>query len=310
MPADDPTQHPSDTSEDLPSFDQERFYRLLATRDFGRPLLHYPSVTSTNDVARAAAEGGAPSGTVVVADQQTAGRGRLARVWFSPPGQGLWTTVLVRPGAGRPGLLTWLTPLAGVAAALTIRKRCGVPVMLKWPNDLMVGGRKLGGILAESRMEPGPTCRYAIIGLGLNVRQSAADFPAELAGRATSLAMEGAKNARTGGSGVGGHAAGDGVVDGGRDRADLLAAILNRLEEEYLALVNQGAEGLLCRYRMLCSTVGQTVTARLGERTLEGLATGIGPDGSLLLLPTGSAEEIAIPAGEVTIRPKSGRPSE
>ncbi len=309
MPADDPTQHPSDTSEALPSFDQERFYRLLATRDFGRPLLHYPSVTSTNDVARAAAEGGAPSGTVVVADQQTAGRGRLARVWFSPPGQGLWTTVLVRPGAGRPGLLTRLTPLAGVAAALAIRKRCGVPVTLKWPNDLMVGGRKLGGILAESRMEPGPTCRYAIIGLGLNVRQSAADFPAELVGRATSLAMEGARNARAG-AGAGGGAGGGGGGGGAPDRADLLAAILNRLEEEYLALVNQGAEGLLCRYRMLCSTVGQTVTARLGERTLEGLATGIGPDGSLLLLPTGSAEEIAIPAGEVTIRPKSGRPSE
>lgn len=278
----------------LPAFDQERYYRLLSTRDFGRPLLHYPAVTSTNDVARAAAESGAPSGTVVVAGEQTAGRGRLSRVWFSPPGQGLWTTLLVRPGAGRPGLMTWLTPLAGVAAALAIRRLCGVPVTLKWPNDLVVEGRKLGGILAESRMEPhGGVCRYAFIGLGLNVSQSAADFPPELGGRATSLTLEGAKGG-----------------GGGLDRAVLLACILNRLEEEYLALMNRGSEGLLCCYRMLCSTLGQTVTAHLGERTLEGLATGIAPDGSLLLLLTSSGQEIALPAGEVTIRPRAPGPLE
>lgn len=291
------------------SFDTERFYRLLATRDFGRPLLRYATVTSTNDTARAAAEAGAPSGTVVVAEEQTAGRGRLARAWFSPPGMGLWNTILVRPGAVRPGLATWLTLLTGVAAALALRQQSGVPLTLKWPNDLVVEGRKLGGILAESRMEPAPGAshcpsgggrepggvrdgpaggqmlRYALVGLGLNVAQVASDFPPELAGRATSLVMEGARG-------------------GGLDRAALLAAILNRLEEEYLALLNKGTDGILCRYRMLCSTLGQEVTAHLGGRTIDGLATGVAADGSLLLLPSGSGEEIALTAGEVTIRPK------
>ena len=105
-------------------FDSERFFALLTTRDFGRPLLYYQSVESTNDTARAAAETGVPSGTVVLSDTQTAWRGRLARAWFSPPEQGLWFSLLVRPGAAPAGseTATRLTLLAGVAAALAVRR--------------------------------------------------------------------------------------------------------------------------------------------------------------------------------------------
>ena len=144
-------------------------------------------VGSTNDVARQLAERGAPSGTAVIAEEQIAGRGRTGRVWASPPGLGVWLSVVVRPAElPNPALL----PLAvGLAAARTLDPFTGPDVaMLKWPNDLVVGGQKLGGILCEA-VWSGAAPAFVVIGIGINAQHSEVDFPAELRPSATSLRL-------------------------------------------------------------------------------------------------------------------------
>jgi BirA family biotin operon repressor/biotin-[acetyl-CoA-carboxylase] ligase len=272
--------------------DLGRLGRLLTTREFGRPTLGYESVGSTNDEAKRLALSGAPSGTVVVAEEQTAGRGRMDRTWVSPRGLGLWFTLILRPVGEGPAGGALLTLLAGVSAAGALRQDAGVPVQLKWPNDLVVGDRKLGGILAEGR-QPAARARdaaatslvsYALLGIGVNVAQRAEDFPADLLGAATSLRME---TGRT------------------HDRTFLLASFLNSLEAEHLLLLNEGADGLLARYRLLCSTLGREVTAHFGERFVSGLAAGITSEGGLVLRLTGTLTEVVLPGGEVTLRPRA-----
>jgi BirA family biotin operon repressor/biotin-[acetyl-CoA-carboxylase] ligase len=151
-------------------------------------LRYVAEVDSTNDVALALAEAGAPEGTAVLADFQRAGRGRRGQSWFSPPGAGLYLSVVVRPG-DVSGALSLLTLAAGVAAAESISAMTSLPIELKWPNDLVIGRpwRKLGGILCEAS-GTGARVDAVIIGIGLNVRHAA--FPPELADRATSLESE------------------------------------------------------------------------------------------------------------------------
>ncbi len=145
------------------------------------------SVGSTNDELRRLAEGGAPPGTALVADHQHAGRGRRARVWHSPPGLGAYVSVLFRP-ARPPGEAARWTLAAAVAAAGACREATGADVAIEWPNDLVCGERKLGGILAELR-SAGGAMRDLVVGAGVNVLQREQDFPPELRGRATSLQL-------------------------------------------------------------------------------------------------------------------------
>ena len=151
-------------------------------------LVHlFRRVGSTNDVARQLGERGAPSGTAVIAEEQVAGRGRTGRVWASPPGLGVWLSVVVRPAElPNPALL----PLAvGLAAAGALDRFTGPEkAMLKWPNDLVVGGQKLGGILCEA-VWSGAAAAFVVVGIGINVQHSEADFPGELRPHATSLRL-------------------------------------------------------------------------------------------------------------------------
>lgn len=141
---------------------------------------------STNDDARAAASGGAPDGTVVVALAQRAGRGRLGRAWHSPPGAGAYVSIVFRPD--EPAALLGRYGLAvAVAACEACREAAGEGIAIKWPNDLVSPGGKVGGILAELRT--GPSGAELIVGVGINVNQAAGDFPADLSGRATSLRL-------------------------------------------------------------------------------------------------------------------------
>jgi BirA family biotin operon repressor/biotin-[acetyl-CoA-carboxylase] ligase len=143
------------------------------------------SVSSTNDEVRRLAAEGAPEGTVVVADRQSAGRGRLGRRWSSPPGLGLYVSVLFRPREVPEKITRW-TVAASIAACEACRHSSGRAVSIEWPNDLVFERRKLGGILAESRVGADGACEL-VLGSGINVHQRACDFPSKIAGRATSL---------------------------------------------------------------------------------------------------------------------------
>jgi len=227
-------------------------------------LLVLEETGSTNDEARALAREGAPHLSTVVTGHQTAGRGRRGRSWVGAPGESLLASWVVRPSIETE---RWplLPLLAGLACAQAARERTRVGVTLKWPNDLMVGDRKLGGILVEA--EP-PA--FAIVGVGINVGQTT--FPDEIAERATSLALNEAVRL---------------------DRADLLAAILRRFED---ALADPDTARV--RYAGLCSTIGRRVRVdRAAAEVLEGMAVGLDPRGALVIEAGGRV--IALSAGDV-----------
>ena len=161
------------------------FSAAMRDSPFVTKFVHRPVSESTNDDAHALAAANAPEGTVVVADAQTAGRGRLARVWHSPPGLGLYLSTLHRPRRSAAELPRW-TLAAAVAACEACREVARVDAAIKWPNDVLAGGKKLAGILAESRTT-GTNVAWLVVGTGFNVNHLAADFPAEFADRATSL---------------------------------------------------------------------------------------------------------------------------
>lgn len=252
---------------------------------------------STNADALASAQAGASDGLVVVADHQTAGRGRRDRGWQASPGRALLVSVLVRPSLA-PADAHLVTTAMGVAAAEASEALVGVPVRLKWPNDVVVlagagaGGsevgaapvRKLGGILAESIVE-GSALRAVVVGLGLNVDWPEGP-PPELRGRAQALAQ---------------------VAGRPVDREDLLVGLLTRLEG-WLAHVDQGrGRRLLARYRELSATIGARVRVEQVEGWFEGRALDVDGDGHLLVLPdeapAGSAPRPVAVADVVHLRP-------
>lgn len=244
--------------------------------------------TNADLLARAAAEPGAPEGQVLVAEEQTAGRGRLGRTWTSVPGAALTFSVLLRPATVPPARRGWLPLLAGVAVASAVRSVTeggagagggkGVDAVLKWPNDVLAGDRKLAGILAEQS----PDGSAVVIGTGINVATPADALPASPAGvPATSLLAEGAAVARE----------------------PLLAEVLRQLERWYLAFradPDPVRTGLLDAYRPLCTTLGQRVRVELPNgRFMTGVASGIDADGRLLVADNPDDPPLAISAGEV-----------
>jgi BirA family biotin operon repressor/biotin-[acetyl-CoA-carboxylase] ligase len=237
------------------------------------PLDVVPSTGSTNADLLAAAAAGAPEGQVLVAEEQTAGRGRLGRSWSSRPGASLTFSVLLRPAAVPPGRRGWLPLLAGVAVASAVRSAAGVPAGLKWPNDVLVSGRKLAGILAEQS----PDGLAVVVGIGLNVTSVPESFPVAPAGglAATSLAAAG----------------------GSASREDLLLAILTEFEHWYAPL---RPEALLDAYREVCVTLGRLVRVELpAGRELTGTATGIDEDGQLLVTGKSGNPPVPVSAGDV-----------
>lgn len=251
---------------------------LLCTRRLGRRLEFRDTVGSTNDLARTLGRQGAPDGLAVLADAQSAGRGRQGRPWQSPPGTGVWLSVLLRPPLP-PAALAPLTLVVAVAVATALRE-LDVPAGIKWPNDIYVGDRKCCGILTELDLA-GDRVDFAVVGMGLNVNQDA--FPPELAATATSLRL----------------ALGRPV-----DRAPLVAALLAHLEGLYDQFLAGGLPAILDRWRALSITLGRTVTVRpTGGDPLTGVAEDVGADGALLLrLPDGRRERLL--AGEVlSLRP-------
>lgn len=238
----------------------ETISRTLTTKRLGRPTLFFEQVGSTNGVAHQQARAGAKDGLLVVADEQTAGRGRLDRSWWAPPGTCLLMSLLLRP-ALPVHQASQLTMCLGLGAVEGVSQVTGVQTVLKWPNDLLLGGRKLGGMLTELHTVDG-RLDYAVLGLGLNVNVSfdAVGAPAELADTATSL-ME-----RTGSE---------------IDRGVLLAAILQRTEHWYERTLRGGSPHEAWVQRL--DTLNRRVTVSLMTGRLEGVAIGATREGALLV---------------------------
>jgi len=233
---------------------------------------------STNADLLAQAMAGAPEGVVLAAEEQAAGRGRMGRTWVSPPRAALTFSLLVRPQTVPTARRGWLPLLAGVAVAAAVRSVAGVPAELKWPNDVLVGPAKLGGILAEAAADA------VVVGIGLNVSAEPAELPPPGPGAlpATSLRVLGAA---------------------GQHRETLLAEILAGFEHRYQAWRQAGGDpersGLRAEYTRLCATIGRLVRVeRPGGQPLSGSAAGVDPDGRLLVRVS-SGTELAVAAGDV-----------
>jgi BirA family biotin operon repressor/biotin-[acetyl-CoA-carboxylase] ligase len=246
-------------------------------------IVRLGAVDSTQSVAFALAERGAADRTVVVADTQSAGRGRRGRTWHAPTGTSLLVSILVRPRLPPP-LLPTLSPTTAVAAADALRRVTGVDARVKWPNDVLVGGRKIAGILLESKMAassgPGvsnPAGATVVVGLGVNLGQR--EFSPELAARATSVAREG------------------GQVP---DRETMLAALLEEFDAWRARLEGEGFEPVRERWRRLSDTLGRRVTID----GVSGVAADLDADGALLIDVAGTLTRVT--AGE--IGPDAGAP--
>ena len=244
---------------------------------FGQQLHWLETTTSTNNVASRLADAGAVEGTTVVAEAQTSGRGRMGRSWFSPPGAGLYVSVVLRPGQGfsavrDPSAL--LTIAAGVALAEGIQASTGLPAEIKWPNDLLVGKRKLAGILAEAAAQGGDLA-FVILGFGVNLRPAA--YPPELAGRVTSIEAE---------------------LDRPTDRAMILAEILSALASRHADL-RQGRFGaILSAWRTRVPLLrGAPVEWETPHGLQRGRAEDVDATGALLVRVNGRIERLI--AGEV-----------
>jgi len=247
---------------------------ILAGSDLWTKLTVVASTGSTNADLLAAAMAGEPTGSVLVAEDQTRGRGRLDRTWQSQPGAALTFSALLRPVAVPPGSRGWLPLLAGVAVAAGLRTQAGLEVSLKWPNDVLAGRAKLAGILAEQ------TGNAIVVGIGLNVSQGPGELPS---GQATSVWLAGAT---------------------GADRAEILAAVLREFERRYQAW-NSGphpgdaaACGLRAEYLRYCATVGKDVRVELpGGGVLTGRAQDVDGVGRLLVSTPEGVQPVS--AGDV-----------
>ncbi|MBC8429419.1 MAG: biotin--[acetyl-CoA-carboxylase] ligase [Dehalococcoidia bacterium] len=244
----------------------------LETRFIGQRVIYKPRLTSTMDAAKREAQQGAIEGTVVITDEQTAGKGRIKRPWLSPKGS-IALSIILYPSLA---YLSSLIMVASLAVARCIEKVTGLKSQIKWPNDVLVNGKKVCGILIESDVR-GNIVDYAIIGIGINVNLRLSDFP-EISPTATSLSDE-----------------------LGRDvsQLDMIRCLL--AETERLFLASQAGESVYEEWRDNLVTLGKKVQVRSGETTYKGTAESVACDGSLLLRQSnGSLTKIV--AGDVTLR--------
>lgn len=243
-------------------------------RRFNNIVYQYASVTSTNDVARELAESGAGEGTTVVAEEQTAGRGRFGRSWLSPRSEGLYHSLILRPDIP-PSDAPVLTLVAAVALAELVRERYHPAVDIKWPNDVLIRERKFAGILAEAEMVHN-ALSYVIIGIGINLNQTS--FPPEVAAQATSIKLE------------------TGRVS---DPDEVRQKLYFKLDAWYDLFLRQGAADIIRQWCELSSYAeGKSVKVITGDRTIAGVTRGLTPDGALII-ETSTGDRETILTGEV-----------
>lgn len=251
--------------------------RLGQTKVIGRDIRVFQETTSTNDVIEKLARDKVPEGVVVFAESQSKGRGRLGRKWISPSHKGLWFSILLRPKL-QPQETTQLTVAAATALRRAIEIVTGIKAKIKWPNDILINKKKSAGILTELSAEL-DRVKHVILGIGVDVNLSAADFPAELRKIATSLKIEAGKAI---------------------SRADLAVHILRELDHDYTRVCSGKFESVANEWEEQCETIGHPVSIQIGERRVHGRAESLDDDGALLLRTQyGQLERIT--AGDVTV---------
>jgi BirA family transcriptional regulator, biotin operon repressor / biotin---[acetyl-CoA-carboxylase] ligase len=233
--------------------------RALHRGEFGCRVHHVYKTDSTMSEAARLAASGAPHGTLVVAEEQTAGRGRLGRSWVSEPFVGLYFTLLLRPALS-PGAAPVLTLVAGVALAEALAEASGLPVDLRWPNDVLIGGKKCAGILVELTAEP-ERIEHVLMGIGINVNHQR--IPDDLAAEATSLRVEAGR---------------------GLSRLEIMVSVLKRLEHYYNRFLKEGASLIVERFSEISSFArGKRVKVVDSPDGLTGVTAGLTPEGVLLV---------------------------
>jgi BirA family biotin operon repressor/biotin-[acetyl-CoA-carboxylase] ligase len=251
--------------------------RLGKTKVIGRDIRVFQETTSTNDVIDKLARDGVKEGVVVFAESQTRGRGRLGRRWLSPAKRGLWFSVLLRPDL-RPQETTRLTVASATALRRAIASQTDLQPEIKWPNDLLIQGKKVAGILTELSAELDHV-KYIILGIGVDVNLSPGDLPAELRKVATSLRTELGKPV---------------------SRPELAVAILRELDHDYSRIASGQFAAVADEWEEHGTTIGQKVVIRTGNREIRGRAESLGEDGELLLRTEhGHLERIV--GGDVTL---------
>ena len=251
--------------------------RLGKTRVVGRDIQVFEQTTSTNDVIEKLARDGVKEGVVVFAESQTRGRGRLGRKWISPTRKGLWFSVLLRPSVS-PQETTQLTVASATALRRAIKTVTGLSAEIKWPNDLLLGGKKVAGILTEMSAEV-DRVQHIILGIGVDVNQDANEFPAELRGIATSLKIE----------------AGEAI-----SRAGLATEMLRELDADYTRIGAGKFPQLADEWEAGCATIGKNVSVQMGARLIRGRAEALDDDGALLVRTEHGHLERVI-GGDVTL---------
>jgi len=252
----------------------------LKTRRFGSKVFCFEVIDSTNACARALASCWADEGTVIVAEQQTAGRGRMGRTWVANPFENLTFSVILRPDTPAEGIN--LLPLyAGVAVAEAIERATGLSVVCKWPNDLLVNDKKVAGILIEGSLKES-SVEYVVIGIGINVNQR--EFPPEISSTATSLIIEGGKE---------------------YSREDLFREVMRSMEAHYKGLTSHGFQRIIPKWIDRSAMIGRRISVNQNGSILTGTVKGVNEQGALLLDVDGT--QTTLHAGDVTILGTNGR---
>lgn len=258
-------------------YEQEILYGL-STDSIGKNIIYFENTASTNQEARQLASGGVPHGTLVVAEEQNKGKGRLGREWFSPKGAGIWCTLVLRPDIS-PVEAPPVTMLAAVAASVSVEKITGVRLGIKWPNDLLYEGKKVCGVLTEMNADMDKVS-YLLVGIGINVNIDTTDFSEELRDTATSLKI--IKNNKV-------------------SRKEILKQFLLEFECFYKQWLGSGFEQVLEEWKKRSVSLNRPVLVSTSKELWEGWAEDVDSEGGLLLrLKDGSIKRFIY--GEVTLR--------
>lgn len=256
--------------------DSDAIQAGLTTRFLGRNVVFLEETDSTNEEAKRQGAAGAPDGTLCVAERQTGGKGRLGRSWSSPPGAGVWMSLLLRPQVA-PQDATQLTLIVGLSVCQAIRRLTGCDARIKWPNDIVIGRKKICGILTELTADM-EQIHYVVVGIGINANLS--EFPEELQKKATSLFLETGRKV---------------------SRAALVREVLEKLEKNYDLFLTDLTADFITPYETLCVSLNRQVSVVRGGGQITGQSTGLTKTGELLIrLENGDTLEIG--SGEVTVQ--------
>lgn len=260
----------------LTEFNQQKLKEYLNTIQLGRNFVYIESVDSTNTQAKLLAQQGATNGTVVLAEHQTNGKGRLGRQWCSPKGAGLWFSILLRPQIS-PMQISGITLVTGLAVCKAIRKYTKLNALIKWPNDVIIGNKKLCGILTEMSAKT-DKIDYVVVGVGINV--NTLEFDEEIAQKATSLKKETGKTI---------------------NREEFLTVVLGEIEECISLYLSNPNNGISKEYIQLCATLGRQVTVSRGNNNIQGKAVTVTSNGDLVV-ETNEGKPILVNSGEVIVQ--------